>query len=198
MIGTTSAPERLRTILEAESLVNDGVGLVAFVDRAHGRRGRRLLRRPRAAEVRRGLTTGGIAVGLVVAVVVEAVRRRVHDVEIEIPISLLTPYLAYIPAERAHVSGILATVACGVYLGWRSEGIFRPEVRVQSLAFWDIFTFILSSILFVLLGTQFRPVLDDLGAYAPLDARPRRGARLRCRRRESGSSGCSPSRISSL
>jgi CPA1 family monovalent cation:H+ antiporter len=167
VIGTTSAPERLRTILEAESLVNDGVGLAAFgvaltaaevggFSVAHG-----LLK---FLEV----SAGGLAIGVVVAVVVEAVRRRVHDVEIEIPISLLTPYLAYLPAERAHGSGILATVACGVYLGWRSDGIFRPEVRVQSLTFWSIFTFILSSILFVLLGTQFRPVLDDLDAYAPL------------------------------
>ena len=100
------------------------------------------------------------------AAVVEWVRRRVQDAEIEIPLSLLTPYLAYIPAERLHVSGILATVACGLYLGWRAEGIFRPAVRIQSLAFWDTFSFILGSILFVLLGTQFRRVIDDLGAYS--------------------------------
>jgi monovalent cation/hydrogen antiporter len=166
VLGATSAPERLRTILEGESLVNDGVALVAFSITLsaveHG-----------SFSVAQGLlkfvelSAGGIAIGVVVAVGVEFVRRRVHDAHIEIPISLLTPYLAYIPAERAHVSGILATVACGVYLGWRSEGIFRPEVRVQSLAFWDIFTFILSSILFVLLGTQFRTVLAGLGAYAP-------------------------------
>src|SRR5262249_42901518 len=65
-----------------------------------------------------------------------------------------------------HVSGILATVACGLYLGWRSEGIFRPAVRIQSVAFWDTFSFILSSILFVLLGAQLRPVLDQLGSYS--------------------------------
>ena len=76
----------------------------------------------------------------------------------------MTPYIAYIPAERLHVSGILATVACGVFLGWRADGIFRPKVRVQSLAFWETFTFILSSILFVLLGTQLRPLLDDSAA----------------------------------
>jgi monovalent cation/hydrogen antiporter len=105
-------------------------------------------------------------VGVVVAALVEIVRRRVHDAEIEIPLSVLTPYLAYIPAERLHVSGILATVACGLYLGWRSEGIFRPAVRIQSLAFWDTFSFILGSILFVLLGTQFRRILDELGNYS--------------------------------
>jgi CPA1 family monovalent cation:H+ antiporter len=166
VIGATSAPERLRTILEAESLVNDGVALVAFsialsaVEHGGLSVGEGVAR---FVEV----SAGGIAIGLVVAVGVEWVRRRVHDAHVEIPLSLLTPYLAYIPSESAHVSGILATVACGVYLGWRSEGIFRPEVRLQSLVFWDIFIFILTSILFVLLGTQLRPVLHDLGGYSP-------------------------------
>jgi monovalent cation/hydrogen antiporter len=164
VIGATSAPEKLRTILEAESLVNDGVALVAFsIALTAAERG--------SFSVLDGirkfveLSVGGVAIGVLVALVVEAVRRRVHDAQIEIPISLLTPYLAYIPAERVHASGILATVACGLYLGWRSDGIFRPEVRVQSLAFWDMLTFILGSILFVLLGTQFRPLVNDLGHY---------------------------------
>jgi CPA1 family monovalent cation:H+ antiporter len=165
VIGSTSAPEKLRTILEGESLVNDGVALVAFsialtaVEKdtfsvAYG-----LIRFGEVA-------AGGIAIGLLVAVAVERLRRWVHDAHVEIPLSVLTPYLAYIPAESAHVSGILATVACGVYLGWRSEGIFRPEVRLQSRAFWDIFTFILSSILFVLLGAQLRSVLRGLGGHS--------------------------------
>jgi CPA1 family monovalent cation:H+ antiporter len=165
VIGRTSAPDRLRTILESESLVNDGVGLVAFsialgaAKSGHFSESHAVLRFVE-------LVAGGVAVGLVVGYGVAWVRRRVHDVEIEIPLSLLTPYIAYIPAERLHVSGILATVTCGVFLGWRADGIFRPEVRVQSLAFWETFTFILSSILFVLLGTQLRPLLDELNGYS--------------------------------
>jgi CPA1 family monovalent cation:H+ antiporter len=165
VIGATSAPEKLRTILEAESLVNDGIGLVAFsialtaAERGGFSVGDGVLKFLQ-------LSAGGIAFGIVVAFLVERMRRHVHDAEIEIPISLLTPYVAYIPAELMHVSGILATVACGVYLGWRSDGIFRPEVRIQSVIFWDILTFVLSSVLFVLLGTQFRVVLADLGAYS--------------------------------
>ena len=162
VIGHTSAPERLRTILEGESLVNDGVGLVAFsIALTAVRQG--------SFSIGDGLvkfvevSAGGIAFGIAVAWLVELVRRRVHDAEIEIPLSVLTPYVAYIPAERVHLSGILATVACGVYLGWRSGGIFRPEVRLQSVAFWDALEFILTAVLFVLLGTQFRPVLNGLG-----------------------------------
>jgi Na+/H+ antiporter len=166
VIGGTNAPEKLRTILEAESLVNDGIALVAFsIALSAARSG--TLSVGGGIEKFFQLSAGGIAYGIAIGFVVERIRRRVHDAEIEIPISLLTPYLAYIPAELMHVSGILATVACGVFLGWRSDGIFRPEVRLQSLVFWDIFTFVLSSVLFVLLGTQFRVVLNELGDYSP-------------------------------
>jgi CPA1 family monovalent cation:H+ antiporter len=165
VIGATSAPERLRTILEGESLVNDGVALVAFAialsavehgDLSVGGGVLKFLQ----------LSFGGVAFGIAIAFVVEHVRRRLHDSEVEIATSILTPYLAYIPADRLHLSGILATVACGVYLGWRSGGIFRPEVRLQSIVFWEIFTFVLNSALFLLLGTQFRAVLRGLHGSA--------------------------------
>ena len=157
VLGHTSAPERLRTILEGESLVNDGVGLVAFsialTAVEHG-----------SFSALDGLvkflyvSAGGIAFGVVVAWLVERVRVRVHDAIIEISFSVLTPFAAYIPADKLHLSGILATVACGVYLGWRSGGFFKPEVRLQSYTFWRALTFALTAVLFVLLGTQFRGV----------------------------------------
>ena len=165
VIGATSAPERLRTVLEGESLVNDGVALVAFsialsaVEHGSLSVGGGVLKFLQ-------LAFGGAAFGIVVAVAVEWVRRRIHDSQVEIASSIVTPYFAYIPAERLHLSGILATVACGVYLGWRSGGVFRPEVRLQSVAFWDIFTFVLNSVLFLLLGTQFRAVLNGLHGYS--------------------------------
>jgi Na+/H+ antiporter len=165
VIGATSAPPKLRTILEAESLVNDGVGLVAFsialTAVEHG-----------SFSVVDGivkfvqLSAGGIAFGVAVAFVVERLRRRVHGVVPQIAVSLVTPYVAYVPAQAVDVSGILATVACGMYLGWRADGLFRPEVRLQSRAVWNVLTFVLGSVLFVLLGTQFRPVLDGLGGFA--------------------------------
>ncbi|MEN3342434.1 MAG: monovalent cation/hydrogen antiporter [Actinomycetota bacterium] len=166
VIGSSSAPERLRTILEAESLVNDGVGLVAFsIALTAAERGSFSVADGLLKFVQ--LSIGGIAFGVVLGLVLERIRRHMRDPKIEISVSLLTPYLAYIPAERAHLSGILATVACGVFLGWRSGGIFRPEVRLQSVAVWDVLTFVLSSVLFVLLGTQFRAVLKGLGHYSP-------------------------------
>lgn len=168
VLGHTSAPERLRTILEGESLVNDGVGLVAFsialTAVEHG-----------GFSALDGLvkflyvSTGGIVFGMLVAWLVERVRVRVHDARIEIPLSVLTPFAAYIPADKLHLSGILATVACGVYLGWRSGGFFKPEVRVQSYAFWNVLTFALTAVLFVLLGTQFRRVVEGASGRLILD-----------------------------
>ena len=168
VLGHTSAPERLRTILEGESLVNDGVGLVAFsialTAVEHG-----------SFSALDGLvkflyvSAGGIAFGVVVAWLVERVRVRVHDAMIEISLSVLTPFVAYIPADKLHLSGILATVACGVYLGWRSPGFFMPEVRLRSYAFWNALTFLLTAVLFVLLGTQFRGVLHGASGRLILD-----------------------------
>jgi CPA1 family monovalent cation:H+ antiporter len=160
VIGATSAPERLRTILEGESLVNDGVGLVAFsIALTAVQRGSFSVIDGLIEFVR--VSIGGIAFGLALAFVLERVRRRIHHPLLEIAVSLVVPYLAYIPAERLHLSGILATVACGVYFGWRSE------VRLQSAAFWDVLTFVLASVLFVLLGTQFRAVVSGLDRYSP-------------------------------
>jgi Na+/H+ antiporter len=165
VIGATSAPERLRTILEGESLVNDGVGLVAFsIALTAVQRGSFSVADGLLEFIR--VSIGGIAFGVALAFVLERVRRRIHNPRIEIALSLFIPYLAYIPAERLHLSGILATVACGVYFGWRSE-IFRPEVRLQSVALWNVLTFVLASVLFVLLGTQFRAVVSGLDRYSP-------------------------------
>jgi Na+/H+ antiporter len=160
VLGATSAPERLRTILEGESLVNDGVGLVAFsIALTAVQRGSFSVTDGLLEFVR--VSIGGIAFGLALAFVLERVRRRIHHPLLEIAVSLVIPYLAYIPAERLHLSGILATVACGVYFGWRSEA------RLQSAAaFWDVLTFVLASVLFVLLGTQFRAVVSGLRGYS--------------------------------
>jgi CPA1 family monovalent cation:H+ antiporter len=112
------------------------------------------------------MAAGGIAIGIALGFVVAQVRTRLHDTELEIVISLVTPYLAYVPAERAGVSGVLAVVATGVFLSRRAEGIFLPETRLTALSFWDILTFLLESVLFVLLGAQLRIVVARLGAYS--------------------------------
>jgi CPA1 family monovalent cation:H+ antiporter len=74
---------------------------------------------------------GGIAIGLAVGFVIGEVRRRVTDINTELTISLFSAYGAFVPADQLGVSGVLAVVACGVYLGWRAPEIASPESRMQ-------------------------------------------------------------------
>jgi Sodium/hydrogen exchanger family len=169
------APHRVVTIVEGESLINDGVALTAFglaID---------AMARPftfghgvaRLAEV----VGGGIAYGLVVAVVIGRLRRRVHDPAIQVLVSLITPFIAYIPAEQLDVSGVLATVMTGAYLGTRTEGLIQSASRVAGTLFWQMLTFLLESTLFVLLGLELRR------SWVTCPARTRqRGWRARPRR----------------
>jgi Na+/H+ antiporter len=154
------APTRIVTILEGESLINDGVALTAFglaveamahpFTFAHGV--------VRLVEV----VLGGIAYGMVVALVIGRVRRFVRDPSIQILITLITPFAAYVPAEQLQVSGVLATVVTGVYLGTRTEGVLQAASRVGGTVFWRTLIFLLESTLFVLLGLELRAVVDHL------------------------------------
>ncbi len=159
VIGKSAAPSRLRTILESESLVNDGIGLVAFsVAVTAATRGSFSVGDGVLKFVQ--LAVGGVAFGLALGFVVDRLRRRVHALPLEAAFSVALPYVAYVAADRLHLSGVLATVAVGTYLGWRFEH------RTELLSFWRALTFLLSSALFVLLGLQFRPVVRQLHGYS--------------------------------
>lgn len=154
------APQRIVTIIEGESLINDGVALTAFglAVEAMGHPftiGHGVIR---LVEV----VFGGLAYGLAVALVVGRVRRRVSDPSIQILVTLITPYIAYIPAEQLNVSGVLATVVTGIYLGTRTEGMLQPASRVSGTMFWRTLVFLLESALFVLLGLELRTVAGHL------------------------------------
>jgi Na+/H+ antiporter len=154
-------PRRVVTVLEGESLINDSTALVAYrfaivavtsgtFSLAHA--GLRFVLN----------VSAGVALGLVVGFLVAELRKRLTNVPTEIVVSLLTPYFAYLPAEVLGVSGVLATVSAGVYLGWRSPELISPNTRIQVFAVWEILVFMINSFLFVLVGLQLRPVLDSL------------------------------------
>ena len=158
-------PERVTTLVEGESLLNDGVGLVlyriAVVAAATG------VFSPWGALRDLVLVgVGGAAVGLVMAVGAKWIRRRVEDATVEITLTLLTPYLVYVVAEELHLSGILAAVSSGFYLGWRSAEDFSASTRIQATSFWTVLTFVLESILFLLVGLEVPGVLEALEGEA--------------------------------
>ncbi len=158
-------PRRLVTIVEGESLINDGTALVAY----------------RFAVVavvsgsfslwQAGLefvysVTAGIAIGLGVGWLIRQLRRRLDNPPLEITIALLSGYLAYIPAELVHASAVLAAVTVGIYMGAHTSELTTARTRVQGDAVWEIVVFLLNALLFVLIGLQLPVILDELSGQA--------------------------------
>jgi CPA1 family monovalent cation:H+ antiporter len=154
-------PRRVVSIVEGESLINDGSALVlyrvAVVAAVSGTFS------VWEAGLRFVVTSvGGIAIGLGVGWVVRRVRRRLDNPPVEITISLATAYFAAFPAELLGVSAVLAAVTAGIYLGWHAPELTTPQVRLQGQALWEILTFVVNALLFVLVGEQLPAILDAL------------------------------------
>jgi Na+/H+ antiporter len=155
------APRRLVNIVEGESLVNDATALVAYRVAVTAAVGGSFSAVHAGLELVGG-AAGGIAVGLAVGWVVGEIRRRLNDTTTEVTISLLTAYAAFIPADRLGLSGVLAAVSCGIYLGWRAHIFASPETRLQSFSLWEILVFLLNATLFILIGLQLPVIVDGL------------------------------------
>jgi len=158
-------PRRAITIVEGESLVNDGTALVLY--------------RVAVTAVVAGTfsvweaswrlvwsVVGGVAIGLIVGFLVAFVRRRIDNPPVEVTIALITGYLAFIPANAAQASGVLAVVTAGIYLGWRTPELTSFQTRLSGSAVWEIFTFVINAVLFALIGLQLPSILDALTGYA--------------------------------
>ncbi len=158
------APRRLVNFVEGESLVNDATALVAYRVAVAAALGGTFSALDAGFEFL-GAAAGGIAIGLVVGVVVGEIRRRLDDAPTEITISLLTPYASFVPADELGLSGVLAAVTAGVYLGWRAPELITAETRLQATAVWEILTFLLNATLFILIGLQLPVIADGLNAY---------------------------------
>ena len=160
-------PRRIVSIIEGESLVNDGTALVAYrVAVVAAVSGTFSLWEAGMSFVFN--VVGGVIVGLGVAWIVRQVRRLDFP-PAEVTISLLTGYFAYIPAELMGVSAVIAAVTAGIYLGWYTPEPTTPEVRLMGESAWEIVTFTLNAILFTLIGLQLPGILDELDAYAASD-----------------------------
>lgn len=153
------APERVVTLVEGENLVNDGSALTAWKLAVLAATAGTLTAGDVVTELLL-VAAGGTLVGFVVGVVVAWLRRRLDDSLIEITVTLLTPYVAYVAAEQLGLSGILAAVVSGIYLGARDSALTDATTRLEAYAFWGVLTFLLESLLFVLVGLQFPAVLE--------------------------------------
>jgi CPA1 family monovalent cation:H+ antiporter len=156
-------PHRLLVILEGEGLVNDATALILY--------------RFAVIAVVTGAFSLGQATGTFALIVVGEIvfgigvgwlslrlRRWARDPRVEITLSLLTPYAAFWVPEHLHGSGVLATVACGLYVSWRGPLLISAATRLQGIFFWDLFVYMVEGLAFLVTGLQARRVFD--GAYA--------------------------------
>jgi NhaP-type Na+/H+ or K+/H+ antiporter len=113
------------------------------------------------------LVVGGLVIGLLIGVVVGWMEQFVDDGPVELVVSLVVPYAAYLAGERAQASGVLAVVACGLYMSRKSATFFSAAARLQVVGAWDALTFTLNGLVFVLIGLQLPYVLTGIhGRYS--------------------------------
>jgi len=166
--GRLQVPTRVTIVLKGESLMNDATGLVAFKFA--------LAAMAIGSVSARDITTtflllaiGGLALGTLISFAVGKLRDVLQHVGgedrfVEITLSLLTPYAAYLAGEAAHVSGILAVVAAGLYAGWRDPLRMNADTRQLAWSVWSTVLFWLNGLAFVLLGLQFPHLLAAVGS----------------------------------
>jgi Na+/H+ antiporter len=159
------APRRMLTVIEGENLTNDWTALVLYsfavaaVVTGSFSLGDAVFR-----FVVNGV--GGLLIGLAAGWVIREVRSRIDDPPTEITISLLSGYAAYLPAEEIGVSGVIAAVTVGVYMGWHTPRLTTPVMRMQGVSVWEILTFLLNAVLFLLVGLQLPTVLDSISGFS--------------------------------
>ncbi|MFI0765598.1 cation:proton antiporter [Streptomyces sp. NPDC021218] len=160
-------PRRIRTILRAESLINDGTALTLYAV-VIGVAVEGLAVTWTDTAVRFLLAyAGGAAIGCGCAAVVVALRRRLRDRGVENALGVLTPFATYLPAQVLGVSGVLAVVTCGLILSQAHPKVISAGSRVQISSFWEVSTSLLNSALFVLVGVQTPAIVSGIGSVSP-------------------------------
>jgi monovalent cation/hydrogen antiporter len=145
-------PRRLVSILEGESLLNDATALVSL--------------RTAATAITASVgvwavfgdfvlaVVGGLVVGLAIAAVLAAIRKRVTDPVLDTTLSFIAPFLAYLPAEAIHASGVLAVVVTGLLLGHKSPVLQSASSRISEQTNWRTVQFVLENTVFLIIGLQ--------------------------------------------
>jgi Na+/H+ antiporter len=158
-------PRRIIVILEGEGLANDATALILY--------------RFAVVAVSVGVFSFGQAVATFAAIVIGEIlwgigvgwlmlrlRRWVREPRIEIMLSVLTPFVAYWPPEHLGGSGVLATVAAGLYISWNGLRLISPETRLQGVFFWDFLIYVTEGMIFLITGLQARALIDGIAGYS--------------------------------
>jgi len=160
---------RIIAILEGESLVNDASGLIAY---------KYALTAITAGYFvlwQAGLNflfvaISGILIGLAIGYLILFVHKRwICDPVIEVTLTIITPFAAYLTAEMLHVSGVLAVVSAGLFLSFRSSEAFSNQSRIMAYSVWEVIIYILNSLIFIFIGLQLRGVMSGITDYSSME-----------------------------
>ncbi len=153
-------PRRIVTILEGESLVNDATALVCLRAAIAAIAGS-----VSAAGIAGGFLLaagGGLVVGLAAAYLLTQLRKRIRNVAINTSTSLMAPFIAYLPAEAIHASGVLAVVVTGLVMGTKAPSMPNGAARLSQRSNWNTVQFLLENSVFLLIGLQVRTIIDGV------------------------------------
>ncbi len=156
-------PRKMVILLEGESLVNDASALVALKFAIEAAKTGHF-----SVFVAAGQfvwdSAGGVLLGFAIGWVVCAIHKRLRDPLVEVTVTFLTPYAAYLLGEQIGLSGVLATVTAGLYVSWQAPTIMKPAVRIEANAVWNFVQFMLNGFVFVFVGLLLPSVLQALQA----------------------------------
>ena len=158
-------PRRILTILEGEGLANDATALVLYrfavvavsagsISIAH------------ASALFSLIIVGEVLWGIAVGWVMLHLRHWARDTHIEVTLSLLTPFVAFWPPQHLGGSGVLATVACGLYVSWNGQRLISSATRLQGVFFWDFLIYVVEGLVFLVTGLQARTVIGGIAGYS--------------------------------
>jgi CPA1 family monovalent cation:H+ antiporter len=157
-------PRRILIVLEGEGLANDATALILYRF-AVAAISTGLFSLPKATGIFALIVVCEILFGLAIGWLSLRARHRTRDPQIEITLSLLTPYLAFWIPEHLGGSGVIATVACGLYMSWNGPLLISAATRLQGIFFWDLVIFLVEGMLFLLTGFQMRQVFEKSKAF---------------------------------
>jgi monovalent cation/hydrogen antiporter len=160
-------PRRIMVVLEGEGLANDATALIlyrfAVVAISTG-----VFSLPKAVGEFSAIIAGEAIFGVAVGWLSLRVRHWARDPQVEITLSLITPYVAYWLPEHVGGSGVIATVACGLYMSWNGPLLISAATRLQGIFFWGLMIYLIEGLLFLLTGFQMRLLYERSKAF-PLD-----------------------------
>jgi CPA1 family monovalent cation:H+ antiporter len=161
-------PRRILVVLEGEGLANDATALILYRF-AVAAVSTGVFSFPQAAGTFAAIVVGEIVWGIAVAWISLRLRHWARDPRVEITLSMMTPYLCYWVPEHLGGSGVLATVAAGLYVSWNGPLLISSATRLQGVFFWDLLVYLIEGFIFLITGMQARALLERIQSHSPRD-----------------------------